>query len=158
MGRLSEDARRAEFDLLRRWARLLDAAFTVPGTSITFGLDPLLGLIPGLGDLVTPVFALILQAHAFRRRVPKVVQLRMLLNVLIDSLLGAIPVVGDVFDLAWKANVRNLSLLERYGTQTARDPDPGDWVFVVAVMAALATAAVLPVVFLAWLLARFGLF
>jgi hypothetical protein len=136
---------------LRRWSVLLDSAFRVPGTRVTFGLDPLLGLIPGLGDLTTPLFAALLLVHAVRLRIPRVVQLRMLINAAIDFGVGAIPVVGDLFDVGWKANVRNLDLLERHahpGTQASA----ADWVFVLLVLVVLFTFAAIPILVTAWLL------
>jgi Domain of unknown function (DUF4112) len=142
---------------LRKWSVLLDSAFRLPGTSLTFGLDPILGLIPGLGDLTTPLFAVLLLFHAVRLRIPRVVQLRMLINAAIDLIVGAIPVIGDAFDFGWKANVRNLALLERYahpGTTASR----GDWLFVLGVIAVLGAVAVIPLLFTVWLLSRFRLF
>ena len=142
---------------LRKWSVLLDSAFRVPGTNLTFGLDPILGLIPGLGDLTTPLFAALLLLHAVRLRIPRVVQLRMLINAAIDFAVGIIPVVGDAFDFGWKANVRNLALLERYarpGTKASR----GDWLFVLGVIAVLFAVAVIPLLITAWLLSRFRLF
>jgi hypothetical protein len=139
---------------LRKWSVLLDSAFRVPGTRITFGLDPVLGLVPGLGDLTTPVFSVLLLLHAVRVRIPRVVQLRMLLNAAIDLGIGALPLVGDLFDVAWKANVRNLALLERHARPGAK-ADPSDWVFVLIVLALLAAVAVIPLLFTAWLLSRF---
>ena len=136
---------------LRRWSVLLDSAFRVPGTRVTFGLDPLLGLIPGLGDLTTPLFAALLLVHAVRLRIPRVVQLRMLINAAIDFGVGAIPVVGDLFDVGWKANVRNLDLLERHarpGTQASA----ADWVFVLLVLVVLFAFAAIPILVTAWLL------
>src|SRR5690349_4639306 len=65
---------------LRKWSVLLDSAFRVPGTRLTFGLDPILGLIPGIGDLTTPIFAVLLLVQSVRMRIPRVVQLRMLIN------------------------------------------------------------------------------
>ena len=142
---------------LRKWSVLLDSAFRVPGTNLTFGLDPILGLIPGLGDLTTPLFAALLLLHAVRLRIPRVVQLRMLINAAIDFVIGVVPVVGDAFDFGWKANVRNLALLERYarpGTKASR----GDWLFVLGVIAVLGAIAVIPLLFTVWLLSRFRLF
>ncbi len=130
---------------LRSWAVLLDSAFRVPGTRVTFGLDPILGLVPGAGDLATPVFAAIVLLHAVRLRVPRVVQLRMLINAAIDLGIGAIPLAGDLFDVGWKANVRNLALLERH----ARPGVPArtaDRVFVTFVLGVLAVVAVTPMV------------
>ena len=141
---------------LRKWSVLLDSTFRVPGTSVRFGLDPILGLIPGLGDLTTPMFAGLLLVHAVRMRLPRVVQLRMLMNAAIDLAVGAIPFVGDLFDFAWKANVRNLDLLERYarpGSKASR----GDWAFVLVVLGVLAAIAIVPIVVVAWLLSRFSL-
>src|SRR5258708_17230193 len=96
-------------DALRRWARIFDSAFRVPGTRLTFGLDPILGLIPGLGDLTTSLFAALLLLHGVRMRIPRIVQVRMVINALIDLLVGVIPIAGDLFDFGWKANVRNLA-------------------------------------------------
>jgi hypothetical protein len=142
---------------LRKWSVLLDSAFRVPGTTLTFGLDPILGLIPGIGDLTTPFFAALLLLHAVRLRIPRVVQLRMLLNAAIDLAIGFVPFLGDLFDFGWKANVRNLALLERHarpGSKASR----GDWVFVLVVIGVLAAIAVIPLFVAAWLLSRFRLF
>ncbi|MDQ3346379.1 MAG: DUF4112 domain-containing protein, partial [Acidobacteriota bacterium] len=95
---------------LRRWSVVLDSAFRIPGTSVRFGMDPVLGLVPGMGDVTTPLFSAVLLLQAVRLRIPKVVQLRMLLNAAIDLAIGLVPLVGDLFDFAWKANVRNLAL------------------------------------------------
>jgi len=141
---------------LRKWSVLLDSAFRVPGTNLTFGLDPILGLIPGIGDLTTPFFAALLLLHAVRLRIPRVVQLRMLINAAIDLATGFVPFIGDLFDFGWKANVRNLELLERYarpGSKASR----GDWVFVLVVIGVLAAVAVIPLFLTAWLLSRFRL-
>ena len=99
-------------DLTERLARLLDDGFEVPGTSLRFGLDPLLGLIPGLGDFLASAGSLFIVVVAARRGVPLVVLLRMLLNLTLDALLGSVPLVGDVFDFAFHANRRNRVLLK----------------------------------------------
>jgi hypothetical protein len=98
----------------RALARLLDEAVRVPGTGIRVGLDPVLGLVPGLGDVVGGALSGYVVLLAARLGAPKAVLLRMLVNVGIDSLLGAVPVLGDLFDVGWKANTRNLALLEEY--------------------------------------------
>src|SRR3954470_21466035 len=85
-------------DALRRFAQLLDSAFVVPGTSYRVGLDPIVGLIPGIGDLLSPLFAIAVLWQARQLGVPRVVQLRMIGNVAIDALVGAVPVLGDLFD------------------------------------------------------------
>lgn len=137
---------------LRRWAVLLDSAFRVPGTNIRFGLDALIGLVPGLGDVTSPVYTAALLLEGVRRRLPLVVQARMVLNAALDMLLGLVPILGDVVDIAWKANLRNLALLERHARPGAR-PTRGDYVFVSACIGAVAIIALLPVLLLVWLLA-----
>ena len=141
---------------LRKWSVLLDSAFRVPGTKLTFGLDPIIGLIPGLGDLTTPFFAALLLLHAVRLRIPRVIQVRMLTNAVIDIAIGAIPFLGDFFDFGWKANVRNLALLERYAQPGAR-ASRADWLFVLLVIGTLAAVAIVPILLTAWLLSRFQL-
>ncbi|MEN3340557.1 MAG: hypothetical protein V7647_4233 [Acidobacteriota bacterium] len=141
---------------LRKWSVLLDSAFRVPGTNMTFGLDPLLGLIPWIGDITTPLFSAVLLLHAVRMRIPKVVQLRMLMNAAIDFAIGVIPVIGDLFDFGWKANVRNLALLERHAHPGSR-AGASDWAFVLIVLGVLALLALAPILILGWLLAHIHL-
>lgn len=99
---------------LRRLAWLYDAGIRIPGTRITIGLDPLIGLIPGLGDLIGAGVAIWVVAEAARLGASGFVLFRMGLNIAIDTLGGAIPVAGDVFDALWKANLKNVRLLERH--------------------------------------------
>lgn len=142
---------------LRRWSVVLDSAFRIPGTSVRFGMDPVLGLVPGMGDVTTPLFSAVLLLQAVRLRIPKVVQLRMLLNAAIDLAIGLVPLVGDLFDFAWKANVRNLALLERHAQPGAR-ATRADWAFVLVVLGVLALLAIAPLLLIGWLLSRFPLF
>jgi hypothetical protein len=142
---------------LRKWSVLLDSAFRVPGTRVTFGLDPILGLIPGIGDWTSPLFAALVLVHAARLRIPRVVQLRMLINAAIDFGIGIIPVVGDLFDFGWKANVRNLDLLERHA-RPGTVAGSGDWLFVLLVLVILFAVAAIPVLIGAWILSSVRLF
>jgi Domain of unknown function (DUF4112) len=137
-------------DALRSMKRWLDEAFRVPGTPIRFGWDPVIGMVPWLGDLVTALFssAVILQAH--QMRVPRVVVLRMLFNVAIDLVVGVIPLFGDVADAFWKSNTKNFALLELHADQV-RPPSTGDWLFVMGVIAAIVVIALLPLLVLYWL-------
>jgi hypothetical protein len=98
----------------RRLAQVWDAAFSIPGTPFAIGLDPLLGLVPGVGDALGAGVALWIVLQAARLGASASTLLQMLGNVAIDALIGAIPVAGDVFDFAWKANLRNVALLERH--------------------------------------------
>jgi hypothetical protein len=142
-----------QFELLRRWSYLLDSVFRVPGTNIRFGWDPIIGLIPGLGDLSSPAFAVLLLLQARRMRVPRIVQLRMLLNAGIDAMLGFVPGLGNLVDVAWKANARNMTLLERHA-QPGVPPRRSDVLFVYGVIILLVFVALAPVFALAWLVSR----
>jgi hypothetical protein len=130
---------------LRRLAALLDSAFQIPGTNVRFGLDPLIGLVPGIGDLASPIFALLVLWQAVALRVPKIVMARMVVNAAVDALVGSIPVAGDAFDFIWKANDWNLDLLERHSVpgQPARR---GDYLFLIVVAFMLIVLALIPVV------------
>jgi hypothetical protein len=99
---------------LRQLARLLDAAVRIPGTNIRFGLDALLGVIPGAGDIAGGVLSTFIILHAANRGAPGSVLARMVMNVAVDSIVGAVPILGDLFDIGWKSNTRNMDLLERY--------------------------------------------
>jgi len=139
-------------DALRKFAQLLDSAFLLPGTTWRVGLDPILGLIPGIGDLVSPLFTAGILWQARELGIPKVVQLRMIFNVAIDALVGVVPLVGDLFDFAWKANDMNMAMLERHAREE-HPAAPGDWVFVVAMIAILVVLAALPFVIAGYLIA-----
>jgi hypothetical protein len=130
-------------DFIRRMSRMLDSALVLPGTSFRFGLDPLLGLFPVLGDLVSPLFTIGVLWQARDLGIPRVVQLRMIFNVAIDTLVGMVPVAGDLFDFAWKANDKNLVLLERHAYEEHRAA-AGDWLFVALMIAVLLVIAALP--------------
>jgi hypothetical protein len=136
---------------LRHISRLLDSAFVVPGTEYRIGLDPILGLVPGLGDLTSPLFAMALLWQSRDLGIPRVVQLRMIFNVAIDALVGLLPLAGDVFDFAWKANDRNFALLERYAYEHRR-PSAGDWLFVSTLIVLLVVIAAVPFLLAGWLI------
>jgi len=111
-------------------ARLLDTLIRVPGTSIRIGLDPLLGLLPGLGDLIANFLGSTILLLAIQLRVPKVVILRMAANIGINTLVGTIPAVGDIFSIWYKSNLKNALLLRRYTTRSTSRATIGDWIFV----------------------------
>ena len=133
-------ARRIE--LLRRWSRLMDSAYRVPGTQIRFGWDPIIGLLPGVGDAATASFAVAVLYHAYRLGVPRVVLARMMLNTLIDLAAGLVPFAGDIADIAWKSNALNLALLERH-ERPGTEPSSGDWAVVLLAVVVIGGALAL---------------
>ena len=140
-------------DALRRWAVLLDSVFRVPGTRIRFGFESIAGLVPGLGDIASPLFTAALLVEGLRRRLPLVVQARMVLNAAIDVAIGLVPLLGDLADVAWKANLRNLALLERHAARPGLPPTRADYIFVAICLAVVAVVAILPILLLAWVIA-----
>lgn len=99
---------------VERIARLMDSQFRLPGTRFRFGLDPLLGLIPVVGDLSSTMVSVALLLTMLRHGASGAVVVRMALNILIDTIVGAVPLLGNVFDFAYKSNERNVALLRRH--------------------------------------------
>lgn len=116
---ITDDAEDAKLASARALARLMDSAFVIPGTNIKIGLDPLLGLLPGVGDAISSAIGGYIVLIASHMGVSKAVQMRMVLNLVIDAVVGAVPFVGDLLDIGWKANIKNVNLLER----ALADPD-----------------------------------
>jgi hypothetical protein len=119
---------------LDRLSHLLDGLFRIPGTTWRFGLDAIVGLIPGVGDAATSLASFYILAAGVRYRVPKVTLLRMGMNIGLDFLLGSVPVVGDLFDFAWKSNEMNMELIRKRATvksaDEAKQGRKSDWLFV----------------------------
>lgn len=140
-----------DLSLARFIADLLDQRFTIPGTSIRIGLDPLLGLIPGVGDAIANLAGSAILLIAAQYRLPKVVLLRMAANVAINAIIGALPVFGDVFSIWFRSNARNAQLLERYVAAPGRRPASGDWAFMAAIIAVILLLLIGTFVVIAWL-------
>jgi hypothetical protein len=120
-----------------RLAFWLDQAVGIPGTRIRVGLDPIIGLLlPGAGDALTALLASYIVLVATRSGLPRVVVARMIFNVAVDLLVGSVPVLGDLFDAGWKANVRNVRLLRRYA-RGARRAGWADWAWLMALLGGL---------------------
>jgi len=98
----------------RKLAELLDSKFRIPGTNIRFGIDPIIGLVPGLGDWLGGFLSLYFLVYAAVLEARISVLLRMLLNILLDVVIGTIPLLGEIFDVGWKANLRNAKLLDQH--------------------------------------------
>lgn len=130
---------------LDRLGWLMDDLFRVPVLGWRFGLDALIGLVPGLGDTSTSLVSFYILAAAVRYRVPKITMLRMGLNIGIDYVLGSLPLVGDLADAWWKSNRKNLDLLKKRATvsaEEARSGNASDWLFVGVIMLALVALAI----------------
>lgn len=104
----------ARLQRIRRLSHVLDNAIGIPGTRIRFGLDPLLGLLPGGGDTASAVLSAYIVFEAARFGVPRELLMQMVGNLLLDATVGSVPVLGDLFDVTWKANTRNMALLESH--------------------------------------------
>ena len=152
---LGPDERR-RLERLRRVTRLLDNAIPIPGTRYRVGLDPILGLLPGVGDAIGTAMAGYILVEAVRFGVPRSVLVRMLLNIGVDTTVGAVPGVGDLFDFVWKADAKNLALLQEHLVQPAATRRTSRWVLVavLAAVIALAVGAVALVILLSQTISR----
>ena len=143
---------------VRRLAWLLDDIIRIPGTNLRFGIDPLLGLLPGGGDLAGGVLSGYIILAAARAGAPPSVIVRMGLNVIVDAVAGAVPLAGDLFDAGYKANRRNAALLQEYveKPQPVEQRSRGVLVLVLlAIAAVLVGAAFASIMLLRWVIAQF---
>lgn len=130
---------------LEQLSWLMDDLFRVPVLGWRFGLDALIGLVPGFGDTATSLVSFYILVAAVRYRVPKITLLRMGLNVAFDYVVGSLPVIGDVADAWWKANHKNMDLLKKRATVTSEEARSGrfsDWLFVGGIILGLIALAV----------------
>lgn len=135
-------------------ARILDTAVRIPGTGIRIGLDPLLGLLPGIGDALASLLGSTILMMAFQLRVPKIVMLRMSVNLLLNGVIGAVPVAGDLFSIWFKSNARNAELLRRHSSPTQGPSTTMDWVFVIGVLIATLALTLATIIGVLWVVAR----
>lgn len=132
-------------------AALLDDIFRIPGTKIRFGLDALIGWVPGVGDAMTGIASFLIVFGSWRRGAKGVTLVRMIANVLLETAIGAIPLAGDVFHVVWKANRRNYRLLIREREQPGANTRL-DWMFLAVLLFAVLAVAAIPIGILIWLL------
>jgi len=137
---------------LERLEILLDEAIRIPGTGIRFGLDGIIGLVPGLGDVLAGLLSLVIPLAAWIRGVPYITLARMAVNIGIGVLVGTIPVFGDIFDIAWKTNRRNYRLL-RLHVDAPHRHTWRDWAFLAMLITALAAVFALPILLMFWVVA-----
>jgi Domain of unknown function (DUF4112) len=132
-------------------AALLDDMWRIPGTPIRFGLDAVIGWVPGIGDAMAGIASCLIVFASWRRGAPRITLTRMVANILLESTIGAIPVAGDIFHIAWKANRRNYRLLlrekEQPGLNTKRD-----WMFLSVLLLMVIVAVGIPLGILIWIL------
>ncbi len=132
-----EKKKRAGLEPLFRWvAIVMDELIALPNTKFKFGIDPLIGLIPGIGDTASAIVSALVLIQAARRGLPKILLARMSLNILINEIVGIIPGLGDAFSFWFKSNKRNYELLLAH-TAAPQRARASDWLFVILVLAAL---------------------
>lgn len=151
--RLRRGGRALDDESLDLLSHLLDDWFRIPGTAIRFGLDGIVGFIPGVGDVIGGIASCVILFAAWARGVSYVTLARMLVNWGIEVLLGAVPLLGNLFDIAWKANRRNYKLL----TSSLADPHGErrrSWLFFLFLCQLLTVALVLPVLLFGWISAH----
>ena len=133
-----EKRKRQGLEPLFKWlALIMDEFIRVPGTKFKFGLDPLIGLVPGLGDTGSALVSAFALVQAARLGVPKILLARMSLNILINELVGIVPVVGDAFSFWFKSNARNYHIIKDHTAAPDGASRRSDWIFVIAVLALL---------------------
>ena len=141
-----EQAKRTQLEPLFKWlAQIMDEFLRVPGTRFRFGIDPLIGLIPGIGDTASAVASAMTLIYAARCGLPKILLARMGMNILINEIVGIVPGIGDAFSFWFKSNSRNYDLLQRHWRSAPpqrRRARRSDWIFVAVILVALAVVVV----------------
>ena len=146
---MTTDQALVRLDQVKRYARLMDASIPVPGTKLTFGIDAVIGLVPGFGDAVGMGFSTYIIWQTFRVGASKRLLTRMLYNVSVDGILGAIPLLGDWHDLVWKANIKNAQLLERQVLDPEKTARASGW-FLLAIVGTLMAIGIAAMVLAVW--------
>ncbi len=131
-------------------AKVLDTSIRIPGTSWSIGLDPLLGLIPGIGDVIANLIGTVILGIATRLQVPRIVLTRMSLNLLINGTVGAVPIVGDLFSVWFRSHARNAALLREAALKPDRETH-ADWFYVAGIIGGTVVLLLLMVAFMVWL-------
>lgn len=149
-------ARASALQRIRTLTHILDNAIPIPGTTHRIGLDPIIGLVPGGGDTVGTLLSAYIVLEALRFNLPKETLVRMVSNLALDGVLGTMPLLGDLFDLGWKANSQNLALLEEHAAHPddSRAADRGFVIFIAVVVVAMALLITLLIATLISLLVR----
>lgn len=133
---VSSNSHSARMKRLRSLTHILDNAIAIPGTRYRVGIDPILGLLPGAGDFIGTAFSGYIVLEAALMGLPRATLIRMFYNIVLDEIVGSIPIIGDFFDLGFKANVKNLALLEAH-VATPQQSKKADWLFIILLLGAL---------------------
>jgi len=149
-----QDDEREYLIKMAEWlAKILDTSIRIPGTSVYLGLDPLLGLIPGIGDAIANLIGTIILGLATRLRLPRIILARMSLNLLINSAVGAVPIAGDLFSVWFRSHARNAALLREATTRPSRETR-ADWFYVSGIIGGTVALLLLAIAFVVWLVVR----
>ncbi|MBH0202334.1 MAG: DUF4112 domain-containing protein [Nitrospira sp.] len=135
-------------------AKVMDTTIRIPGTSWYIGLDPLLGLIPGIGDALANLIGTIILGLATRLQLPRIVLARMSLNLLINGTVGAVPIVGDLFSIWFRSHTRNAALLREAAVKSDRETHT-DWFYVAGIIGGTVVVLLLAIAFVMWLVVKF---
>ena len=147
-----EKNKRARLEPLFRWvAIVMDELIAFPNSKFKFGLDPLIGLIPGIGDTASAIVSALVLIQAARRGLPKILLARMSLNILINEAIGIVPILGDAFSFWFKSNARNYDLLRKHADTPGRSTR-SDWIFVALVLSTLGAILIVSLAVSFWLL------
>ena len=131
-------------------AKVLDTTVRIPGTSWYIGLDPLIGLIPGIGDVIANLIGTVILGLATRLQLPRIVLARMSLNLLINGTIGTVPIAGDLFSVWFRSHTRNAALLREAAMKPDRETH-ADWFYVVGIIGGTASLLLLTIAFVVWL-------
>lgn len=148
-----DDAREHLLAIADMLAKALDTTVKIPGTSISIGLDPLLGLIPGIGDALANLIGTVILGLAARVRVPRIVLARMSLNLLINGVVGAVPIAGDLFSVWFQSNMRNAALLRAAAMKPDRETR-SDWLYVGGIIGGTVVLMLVAIAFVVWVIAK----
>lgn len=152
-GALRDDAREHLVEVADLLATMLDTTVKIPGTSLYLGLDPLLGLIPGIGDALANLIGLLILRVATRLQVPRIVLARMSLNLLINGAVGAVPIAGDLFSVWFRSHARNATLLREAANRPDRETRQ-DWIYVGGILGGTAAVVLSAIAFVVWLVVK----
>lgn len=148
----SDDVREHLFEVADILAKVLDTTVRIPGTSLYLGLDPLIGLIPGIGDALANLIGTLILGIGARLRLPRIVLARMSLNLLINGTVGAIPIVGDLFSVWFQSHARNAALLREAALKPDRETR-ADWMYVGGIIGGTVLLMLLAIAGVLWLAA-----